>query len=96
MTSFYEKYDYRFGLILDTCTLFTDLAEVLWSSFYDFVKRHSTTLTPPASLADIAAGFTLMTLQLYDLFYFDLFIVLLFWGEAGGYPSMYASKIHRR
>ncbi|KAI0228829.1 Protein MMS22-like [Lamellibrachia satsuma] len=37
-----------------------ELAGVLWQHFYQFVRVHSCTLTPPPLLADLAAGFTLL------------------------------------
>ncbi|XP_041461702.1 protein MMS22-like, partial [Lytechinus variegatus] len=41
-------------------TKYKVMSDALWSHIYPFVKQHSTTLTPPSQLADVAAGFTLL------------------------------------
>ncbi|XP_074662161.1 protein MMS22-like [Tubulanus polymorphus] len=39
---------------------YTEIARILWTSVFPFVKTHSTTLTPPEILADVATSFTLL------------------------------------
>ena len=40
------------------------MADALWTNFYAFVRHHASTLTPPSQLADVAAGFALLVLDL--------------------------------
>ncbi|XP_013383279.1 protein MMS22-like [Lingula anatina] len=43
---------------------FREVADALWVTAYQFVQTHSCTLTPPPQLADVAASFTMLTLNL--------------------------------
>ncbi|XP_078699983.1 protein MMS22-like [Branchiostoma floridae x Branchiostoma belcheri] len=43
---------------------YKDIADALWTNIFPYVKKHSMTLTPPPTLADVAAGFTFLALDL--------------------------------
>eukprot|EP00058_Branchiostoma_floridae_P010430 XP_002595918.1 hypothetical protein BRAFLDRAFT_98552 [Branchiostoma floridae] len=52
---------------------YRDIADALWTHIFPYVKKHSMTLTPPPTLADVAAGFTFLALDLQQQTFSSIF-----------------------